>query len=146
MGHDPDVAARAAREITTGGAQAFALPLDAAQPDAARQAIDATQAQFGRVDFGVYCPGFLHERPLLRDTDEQLERVLEVQLLGAVRFTRELSRSMIAAKSGGGIVLTTWASAFLGSAGQSALAIAAGGLVGFVKRSNSGATASASTR
>lgn len=130
---DPEVVALAAQGVSGAGGDVFPLALDAGSADAARTMVASTQERFGRVDFGVYCAGFQHDRPLLRDADDELAQVLAVHLLGAVRFTRELSRALIAAKQGGSVILATSAAAFFGTAGQSALAIAAGGLVGFVK-------------
>ncbi len=132
-GHDPDVVLQAARELGRGGPEVLALPLDMGRPESAHELVATAGARFGRVDLGVYCAGFRHERPLLRETDAQLAAVLDVQLLGALRFVREFARSLVANKRAGSIVLTTWASAFLGSANQSALAVAAGGVSGFVK-------------
>lgn len=132
-GHDPHVVERAAEEIALLGVETLGVACDAGLPHSARAMLDATLAKFGRVDLGVYCAGFHHERSLTRESDEQLSRVLDVHLLGAVRFTRELCRHWVENKERGSIVLTASASAFLGSANQSALAIAAGGLVGFVK-------------
>ena len=130
---DAAVVALAAETVTRTSGDVVPLALDAGSTDAARSMVEATLERYGRVDFGVYCAGFQHDRPLLRDGDDDLARVLSVHVLGAVRFTRELARAMIAAKHGGSVILTTSAAAFFGSAGQSALAVAAGGLVGFVK-------------
>lgn len=132
-GHDPSVVSEAAQQLEAAGVQVLALDLDAAQPGTAEQLVEAALARFGRVDLGVYCAGFHHERALLRRNEAELERVLAVHLLGPMRFAQELARALIAAKAGGSIVLATSAAGFFGSAGHSALAVAAGGLVGFVK-------------
>ncbi|MDB4975510.1 MAG: Dehydrogenase [Myxococcaceae bacterium] len=132
-GSDPEIVARAAEELSRAGGEVAGLFLDVSVPGAAKQLIEAAQARFGRVDHGIYCAGFAHDRALLRTQDSELEHVLGVHLLGAIRFTHELARALIAAKTGGSIVLATSPSAFFGSAGQSAMAAAAGGLVGFVK-------------
>lgn len=132
-GHDPDVVARAAQELEQAGAQVLGLALDSAQPESARVLVEAAVARFGQVDLGVYCAGYHHDRALLRTSEAEYQRVIDVHLLGATRFAREMARALLGAKRPGSIVLATSASAFLGSAGQSAHAIAAGGLVGFVK-------------
>jgi NAD(P)-dependent dehydrogenase (short-subunit alcohol dehydrogenase family) len=133
-GHDPDVVADTAQQLEDAGAEVLALALDAAEPASAHQLVEAALARFGRVDLGVYCAGFHHERALLRgDGEAELERVLAVHLFGAMRFTQELARALVAAKSAGSIVLATSAAGFFGSAGHGALAVASGGLVGFVK-------------
>ena len=132
-GSDPAVVDTTAAELRALGANVVAHAIDASAPDAAGALISAALERFGRIDFGVYAAGYHHERPLLRVTDDELARVLEVHLLGALRFGRELSRTLLAQKHGGSIVLATASAAFLGSAGHSALASAAGGLVAYVR-------------
>jgi len=132
-GRDASVAERAAAELCTGGGKAHALSIDAAEPEAARQLIESAQKLLPSLDFGFYCAGFRHDRPLLRTPEQELERVLAVHMLGAIRFARELARELVAAKREGRLVLASSAAAFFGSAGQSALATAAGGLVGYVR-------------
>ena len=132
-GGDPEIAAGTVRALEALGTRAIALPLDATDPESARSAIAATKEAFGHVDFGVYCAGFHHERPLLRTRDDELARVLDLHLIAPTRFARELARTLVADKRPGSIVLATSGAAFVGSAGQSALATAAGGVVGFVR-------------
>jgi NAD(P)-dependent dehydrogenase (short-subunit alcohol dehydrogenase family) len=132
-GRDPEAVQALAQELGTQGAQVLGLPLDVAGPDAASTLVQAAIERFGRVDHGVYCAGFHHDRALLRTGDEELARVLAVHLFAPLRFARELSRSLIAGQHGGSIVLASSASGFFGSAGQSSLAVAAGGLAGFVR-------------
>lgn len=132
-GHDPDVVAEAAEQLTHRGVRAMALALDSAKAESAEAMVEAALTHFGRIDYGVYSAGYHHERPFLRESAEDLERVLAVHLLGAVSFSRALCRRWLASKSAGSVVLASSASAFLGGANQSALAMAAGGLTGFVK-------------
>lgn len=132
-GRDPEVVAALAHELSSSGAQVLALPLDVSAPEAASTLVQAAIERFGRLDHGVYCAGFHHDRALLRTGDDELSRVLAVHLFAPVRFARELARSLIAGQHGGSIVLASSASGFFGSAGQSSLAIAAGGLAGFVR-------------
>jgi NAD(P)-dependent dehydrogenase (short-subunit alcohol dehydrogenase family) len=133
-GRDPSVVEAAATELEALGVSVVAHAIDASAPEAAGALISAALERFGRVDFGLYAAGYHHERPLLRVSDDELARVLEVHLLGALRFGRELARTLLARKSGGSIVLASASAAFLGSAGHSALASAAGGLVAYVRK------------
>ncbi len=130
-GRDAERVAQVAREL--GEDKVLGLPLDASAPDTASALAQHAIERFGRVDHGVYCAGFHHDRQLLRTTDDELERVLGVHLFAPLRFARELSRSLIAGQRGGGIVLASSASGFFGSSGQSSLAVAAGGLAGFAR-------------
>lgn len=133
QGRDPNVAIAAAADLERLGVKSLALPLDSAELDSARAMLETTQDALGGVTHGVYCAGYHHERPLLRDSNADLSRVLEVHLLGAIRFVRTLAGAMISDKRSGRIVVASSAAAFFGSAGQTALATAAGGLVGFVR-------------
>lgn len=132
-GSDPAVATQAAEEIAQRGVKTLALPLDIAQPDAAERAIAATRDALGPIDYAIYGAGFHHERALLRGSEAELARVLDVHLIGAMRFVRAAARAQIEARRPGSIVLCSASAGFFGSAGQSLLAAAAGGLVGFVR-------------
>jgi NAD(P)-dependent dehydrogenase (short-subunit alcohol dehydrogenase family) len=131
QGRDPDAVAQIAAEL--GEDKVLGLPLDVTAPEAATSLVQQAIERFGRVDHGLYCAGFHHDRALLRTSDDELQRVLAVHLFAPLRFARELARSLIAGQRGGSIVLASSASGFFGSAGQSSLAIAAGGLAGFVR-------------
>lgn len=130
-GRDPEPVNALACEL--GEDRALALALDVALPDTASSLVQQAITRFGRVDHGVYCAGFHHDRALLRTSEDELQQVLAVHLFAPLRFARELARSLIAGQRGGSIVLASAASGFFGSAGQSSLAVAAGGLAGFVR-------------
>lgn len=130
-GRDAEPVAQLAREL--GEDKVLGLPLDVTASDAANTLVQQAIERFGRVDMGVYCAGFHHDRALLRTSDDELARVLAVHLHAPLRFARELARSLIAGQHGGSIVLASSPSGFFGSAGQSSLAVAAGGLAGFVR-------------
>ncbi|HEY6880069.1 MAG TPA: SDR family oxidoreductase, partial [Polyangiales bacterium] len=88
-GRDPEPVQALAREL--GEETALPLALDVALPDTAKLLVQQAIERFGRVDHGVYCAGFHHERALLRTSDDDLERVLGVHLYAPVRFARELA-------------------------------------------------------
>jgi NAD(P)-dependent dehydrogenase (short-subunit alcohol dehydrogenase family) len=132
-GHDPDVVAAAARALSEDPTRVRGVALDATEPGAPVELLRLATEHFGRLDYGVYCAGFHHDRALLRTGEQELARVLAVHLAAPVQFARELTRSLIAAKRPGSVVLCGSASGFFGSAGQSSLAIAGGGLAGFVR-------------
>lgn len=132
-GSDPDVVRKAASALERLGAQVVGLPLDAAAPDTPGALVDAATSRFGRLDYAIYCAGFHHERTLGRLSDDALTRVLDVHLLAPMRFTRAVSSALSHEKRGGSILLSGSAAGYVGGAGQSAMAGAAGGLLGFVK-------------
>jgi NAD(P)-dependent dehydrogenase (short-subunit alcohol dehydrogenase family) len=133
LGSDPAVGRAAADEVVASGGRARAIALDAALPEAAETIVRQAKEHFGRLDFGLYCAGFRHDRTLLRDTDAELDRVLATHLLAPIRFTRALAGELVAGRREGSVLLLTSAAAFAGTAGHSAHAAAAGGVVGFVR-------------
>jgi NAD(P)-dependent dehydrogenase (short-subunit alcohol dehydrogenase family) len=132
-GHDPTTAHAVAEEIAAQGGSALALDLDANQPGAARACLDAALAAYGRIDVGFYAAGALRERPLLRCSDQDFELLFGVQALGSFRFVREFARTLIEHKRQGSLVLCSSSAGFAGTPGQSAIAAAALGVVGFAK-------------
>jgi NAD(P)-dependent dehydrogenase (short-subunit alcohol dehydrogenase family) len=132
-GGDPSVVEQTARTLAKHGVEVLGLALDAADADTPKALVERAREHFGHVDYGVYTAGYHHERVLSRLKDDELERVLAVHLLGAIRFTRALAGAMADEKRGGSIVLASSAAGHLGGVGQTALASAAGGLLGFVR-------------
>lgn len=132
-GEDEEVAQATAREIRESGGRAHGIAFDSARPEAARGLMEAAEALLPHLDFALYCAGFRHDRMLLRTTEEEFAKVLDVHLFGAVRFAREVARVLTSSRRSGSLVLTTSSSGLFGTAGQSALATAAGGLIGFVR-------------
>lgn len=132
-GGDPSVVEQTVRALSMHGVDVVGVALDAADADTPRTLVELARTRFGRVDHGVYTAGYHHERVLSRLKDDELERVIAVHLLGAIRFTRALAEAMAEGKRGGSIVLASSAAGHLGGVGQTALASAAGGLLGFVR-------------
>lgn len=130
---DPKVAASLASELVKQGGRAIASDTDITAPGAAAQVVKLALDTFGQVDAGVYCAGLSLERPLLRTSDDELQRVLDVHVSGAARFTRELARSLLAQKRPGSILLMSGAAGFFGTSGQCAYATAAAAVAGFAR-------------
>lgn len=133
QGHDPDVAEAVADEVRALGTEALALSYDARAPDASRLLLSAAREAFGQVHAGFYCAGVARDRPLLRTTDEDLDTLLDIQLRGAFRFTRELARVFVEQKKGGSVVLCSANTAFFGATAQTAQAAAHGGVASFAR-------------
>ncbi len=132
-GHDPNVAAAVAAEVRALGGQALSFAHDARKPETPQQLVQACLESFGAVHGGVYCAGFTRERPLLRMTDEDLDALLDVQLRGAFRFTRDLGRALVDQRQGGSIVLSGSTAAFFGTAAQAGAAAAAGAVASLAR-------------
>lgn len=137
-GHDPSVVEGLHRELalraaerTTGGRLAHAS--HRVESCGAVQAVmDQTAREFGGLDGVVFTAGGCEERPLLRMTDDALQRVIDVQLLAAIRICRE-SALLMSQADGGSIVLATGSMALFGVQRQSSQCAATAALAGFCR-------------
>ena len=77
-----------------GAADAFAMNCDVSQESDVLGVIEATMARFGCIDVLVYVAGFMIFRPLKDFSTEEWRRLMDVNFMGAVYFTREVLRRM----------------------------------------------------
>lgn len=88
------------KAVETAGGKPFAHALDVTDPDSIEAFFTATEGAFGPVDVvvnnaGIGLPGLLHEMPI-----ENVERELATNLLGPIRVARRALPSMLAARRG----------------------------------------------
>jgi 2-hydroxycyclohexanecarboxyl-CoA dehydrogenase len=127
---DFEGAGRAAQECE--GAKAYATALDLANPDSVKAFAQQLLAQHGRVDGLVNAAGFDKVGPFIKNDPELWERLVAVNLLGAMRLTQLLLPSMIAANAGKIVNIASDAGR-VGSMGETAYAATKGGLIAFTK-------------
>lgn len=89
--------------ITQGGGQARALALDVTDAASVRACFD-TLADWGVPDVVVNNAGVTVTRPLLEQTEEDFDHVLDTNLKGCWLVATEAARRMVAAGKGGSIV------------------------------------------
>lgn len=75
--------------IQARGGKAKAVAADVADPAAVRQLFDQAEAEFGPVDVLVNNAGILKNAPLAEVTDDDLHRMLSVNLIGTFNGMRE---------------------------------------------------------
>lgn len=85
----------------------IALALDVAKPGAARPAVEAALARFGRVDVLVNNAGFSILGALEETPEDALRDTMELMFFGAVRLTRELVPHMRARGAGTIVQITS---------------------------------------
>jgi NAD(P)-dependent dehydrogenase (short-subunit alcohol dehydrogenase family) len=88
------------KAVETAGGRPFAHALDVTDPESIERFFAATEKAFGVVgvvvnNAGIGLPGLLHEMPI-----ENVERELATNLLGPMRVARRALPSMLAARSG----------------------------------------------
>jgi 2-hydroxycyclohexanecarboxyl-CoA dehydrogenase len=108
------------------------LPLDLTSKLSIDDFVGAVHQRVTRVDGLVNGAGWDQIQPFLENSPEMWERIIAVNLMGAVRLTRGLLPPMVAA-SAGKIVNISSDAGRVGSMGETVYAAAKGGLIAFTK-------------
>ena len=108
------------------------IVMDVAIASSVDAAFDEVQRRFGEVTILVNNAGITRDSLLLRMRDEQWDQVLETDLKSAYRLCKLALRSMVKARFGR-IINITSVVGVIGNAGQSNYAAAKAGLIGFSK-------------
>jgi 3-oxoacyl-[acyl-carrier protein] reductase len=132
-GTDAGPAQAVVDEIRRGGGEAIASTLSIAEPKNADEIVAAALTAFGRVDILVNNAGMTHDQLLVRMTDEDWDRVMEVNLRAAFLMTRAVTKALVRGKRGGRIINISSTAGAMGNAGQTNYAAAKAGLIGFTK-------------
>ncbi len=123
----------AAREVADGivknGGKAEIQGFDVADPKACEAAIDEIVKRHGRLDILVANAGISIDALLLRLKDEDLDRMWQVNVKGAIACARAAVKSMMRAKSGR-IVFMSSVVGEMGNVGQTAYAASKAALIG----------------
>jgi NAD(P)-dependent dehydrogenase (short-subunit alcohol dehydrogenase family) len=127
-----DGAAAAASRITSDGGSAEAAALDIRDPAAVRGAFEALRDRYGRLDVAVCTPGVNVRKPVLAYTEDDLERVLTLNLKGTFHVLQAAGRIMTA-QGRGSIVLFSSIRSQLVEPGQSVYAATKAGIVQLVR-------------
>jgi 3-oxoacyl-[acyl-carrier protein] reductase len=127
---------RAAEEtvaaVEAAGGQAELLQLDVADLGAAEKSIAEVAKRLGRLDVLVANAGVSIDALLLRLKDDDFDRTLAVNLKGAVACARAAIKSMMRARAGRIIFLSSVVGE-TGNAGQTAYAASKAALIGAAK-------------
>ncbi|WP_390410403.1 3-oxoacyl-ACP reductase FabG [Lacticaseibacillus jixiensis] len=119
-------------EIAATGSQSLVYLAPIEDPTAAQGLIEATQAQFGRVDVLVNNAGITKDQLAVRMTPAAFAEVVEVNLIGTYNVTQPAFQVMNKARSG---VIVNLASVVgqIGNIGQANYAASKAGIVGLTK-------------
>lgn len=121
-----------AADAAGGGLAVEFLPLDLTLPASIAGFAAAVEARFSRLDGLVNGAGWDRIQPFLDNPPEMWERLIAINLLGAVRLTRALLPPMVAARSGKIVNISSDAGR-VGSMGETVYAAAKGGIIAFTK-------------
>lgn len=115
----------------SAGAEALALGVDVADTTAVADLVGQVQKELGGLDVLVNNAGITRDQILLRMTEEDFDRVVDVNLKGTWNFVRAAARPMM--KSRGRIVNISSVVGLTGNAGQVNYAASKAGLFGLTR-------------
>jgi 3-oxoacyl-[acyl-carrier protein] reductase len=119
-------------ELTAAGAQAVGYSVDVTKKDQIERMVAGVKAQFGRIDVLVNNAGITADAQLTKMTDEQFDRVIDVNLRGVYLCAKAVIDTMI--EQGSGVLLNASSVVGLyGNFGQTNYAASKFGVIGFVK-------------
>jgi 3-oxoacyl-[acyl-carrier protein] reductase len=90
-------------KITASGKKAIGIVADSSDPATPQQVFTAAIDEFGKVDIMVNNAGFGDMVPIEEASDEHFENVMEINLFGVFRYSREAIRHFM--PRGSGVIL-----------------------------------------
>jgi 3-oxoacyl-[acyl-carrier protein] reductase len=121
-----------AGEIQAAGRQSLAVIGDVTSAADVARLAEAAIASYGRVDILVNNAGIARDQLLVRMSDEDWDRVLDVDLKGVFLCTRAVLRYMLK-KRWGRIISIASIVGLVGNPGQANYAAAKAGVIGFTR-------------
>jgi NAD(P)-dependent dehydrogenase (short-subunit alcohol dehydrogenase family) len=117
-----------AAAITKAGGRAIAVACDAVKRADVQRLVAVTAERFGGLDVIVIDHGIGYAEKAEEITDAELDRMLAINLRGAIVCAQEAGKRMIAQGRGGSIILVSSTSSWLGFEGLTSYAAAKGGV------------------
>jgi len=130
VGRNGARAQEAAATLPGEGHVGFAC--DVSQPEEATATVKSAGEHMGGISLLVNNAGITRDNILIRLKDEDWDEVINTNLKGAFNMTRAVARSMMKARSGS-IVNITSVVGLMGNAGQANYAASKAGLIGLTK-------------
>ena len=125
-------AVNATKAISDAGGTATSVRVDVTDRDSVKAMIDRATERFGRIDILVNNAGITADAMLVKMTDDQWDRVINVNLKGVFNCTRAVAPIMIQQGSGK-IISTASVVGIHGNFGQSNYIATKAGIIGMTK-------------
>lgn len=119
-------------ELQGYGIKAKGYQSDAAKFDEAQKLVDDVIATFGTIDVLINNAGITKDNLLMRISEEDFDKVIEVNLKSVFNMTKAVQRPMLKQRSGS-IINMSSVVGVKGNAGQSNYAASKAGVLGFTK-------------
>lgn len=119
-------------ELKSYGIQAKGYQSDAAKFDEAQKLVDDVLADFGAIDILINNAGITKDNLLMRISEQDFDKVIEVNLKSVFNMTKAVQRPMLKQRHGS-IINMSSVVGVKGNAGQSNYAASKAGVLGFTK-------------
>jgi 3-oxoacyl-[acyl-carrier protein] reductase len=122
----------AVQEVRQAGGEALGFVVDVTRPATIRAMVDAVMQKYGRIDVLVNNAGIVQDAQLLKMSEVQFDKVIDVNLKGTYNCTKAVADIMV--QQGSGVILN--ASSIVGihgNFGQTNYAASKFGVIGMVK-------------
>ena len=103
---DGKKAEEAAIEAERRGGKAIGVSVDVSERDQVKEMVNATVAEFGRVDILFNNAGVNHQQRFLEVTEDNWNRIMKINALGVLICMQEVAKQMIKQGGGGKIINT----------------------------------------
>ncbi len=125
-------AEKTAAELAGKGYRTLAVGSDVTRADQVKDLIDKTLEIFGSLDILVNNAGITRDALLIRQTEDNWDMVMNVNLKGAFMMSQAAARVMMKARSGK-IINISSVVGLMGNAGQANYSASKAGLIGLTK-------------
>lgn len=109
-GRRPDPLESTVKEVSDLGRRALAVPSDVTSADACRELVDATVAEFGRLDILVNCAGGAETKSIMSWPDDDFDRTLALNFGSVWHLSKAAAKHMIAQGKGSIVNISSGAS------------------------------------
>ncbi|MEM9686545.1 MAG: 3-oxoacyl-[acyl-carrier-protein] reductase [Bacteroidota bacterium] len=127
-----DAAKALEEELKALGVKAKGYQSNAADFEQAQQLVNDVLADFGRIDILINNAGITKDNLLMRISEEDFDKVIEVNLKSVFNMTKAIQRTMLKQRKGS-IINMSSVVGVKGNAGQSNYAASKAGILGFTK-------------
>ena len=127
-----DAANALEKELQSLGVQAKGYQSNAADFDQAQELVEKVLADFSTIDVLINNAGITKDNLLMRISEEDFDKVIEVNLKSVFNLTKAVQRTMLKQRHGS-IINMSSVVGVKGNAGQSSYAACKAGIIGFSK-------------
>ncbi len=120
------------KELLAFGSKAKGYQSNAANYDESHQLVDAVITDFGTVDILINNAGITKDNLLMRMSEEDFDKVIEINLKSVFNMTKAVQKIMLKNRSGS-IINMSSVVGVKGNAGQANYAASKAGMIGFTK-------------